>query len=231
MIASVNVTSLEAHRRFWVSTLGATEAGEASAGLPGLRLAMQRAEPAGGTRGTPLDHLGFQVPDVRTMVQRVRAAGYPIVTRESLPASFDVDDEGLASIPALETRVAFTLGPDGIKTELLEYPGPPIALHHVHLFAPDASAMQAWYVRALGASPTMRGRFLSAEFAGVRMSFSQATWPLVSTKGRAIERLAFETADRAAARARLEAAGASVEEGPRSMIAADPWGTAIEIRG
>jgi catechol 2,3-dioxygenase-like lactoylglutathione lyase family enzyme len=196
-----------------------------------LRLEFRRAEPSGGTRGTPLDHLAFQVPDVREAVERVRGAGYPIVTREVLPASIDVDHQGVASVPSLDTHVAFTSGPDSVVTELLEYAGPPIAFHHLHMFAPDPAAMREWYVRALGATPTMRGPFASGEFAGVRLSFSAASWAMAPTRGRAIERIAFELRDTAAADAvvkALRAAGADVEAEP--PVAVDPWGTAIEIR-
>jgi catechol 2,3-dioxygenase-like lactoylglutathione lyase family enzyme len=233
MIASFNVASLEAHRRFWLSTLGAVDAGARAVELPGLRIETRPNAPAGGTRGTPLDHLGFQVPDLRAMVARVRAAGYPIVTRDALPSSIDVDEDGVAAIPVLETFVAFTVGPDEVTTEFLQYAGPPIALHHVHLFAPDPAAMRDWYVRALGAVPTVRGRFLSGEFAGVRLSFSQASWPLAATRGRAIERVTFEVPDGAAveaAAATLEGAGATIDRGPSGLTVTDPSGTAIEIR-
>ncbi len=211
MRAYLNVTSLDVQRRFWVSTLGAAEAGASAVELPGLRIEMRAQPPTGGTRGTALDHLGFQVPDLAAMVERVRAAGYPIITRESLPAAIDVDDQGLAPIPAIDTRVAFTLGPDDLKVEFLEYPGPPIALHHVHLFGPDPTAMRDWYVRELGAVATVRGRFVSGELAGVRLSFSQTASPLTPTAGRTIDRVAFDVPGAA---------------GPTTV---DPWGAAIEI--
>ena len=101
MRAYLNVSSLDAHRRFWVSTLGAAEADRTAVEVPGLRIEMQAQPPSGGTRGTALDHLGFQVPDLSATVQRVRAAGYPIITRESLPAAIEVDEQGLAPIPAI----------------------------------------------------------------------------------------------------------------------------------
>lgn len=233
MRAYINVTSLDVHRRFWVSTVGATEAGDTALEIPGLRVELREGEPTGGTRGTPLDHIGFQVPNLPEMVERVRSAGYPIVTRESLPAAIEVDAQGLASIPAIDTRVAFTIGPDDLKTEFLEYAGPPVALHHLHLFGPDPSAMQAWYVDALGATPAVRGRFISGEFAGVRLSFSPASWPLEPTLGRTIERVAFDVADLEAVdavAARLQAAGAAIQKGASSVTTADPWGTALEVR-
>src|SRR4051812_40156754 len=97
-------SNLDAHKKFWNETLG---------GLPitfgtniqamkfpldwtpakGLGLTINLTSssygttlPTGGTKGTTVHHVGVGVPDLRTVVTRVRAAGYPIVTRAELPS-------------------------------------------------------------------------------------------------------------------------------------------------
>ena len=75
--------------------------------------------------------------------------------------------------------------------------------------------MRDWYIDTLGAVATVRGRFVSGELAGVRLSFSQTASPLAPTAGRVLDRVAFER-DGAAR--------------PGGSTTVDPWGAGIEIR-
>src|SRR5262245_40303968 len=50
-----------------------------------LPSASYTSPPTGGTRGTTVNHAGFGVPNLRAALARVKAAGYPIVTRAELP--------------------------------------------------------------------------------------------------------------------------------------------------
>src|SRR5947207_5178562 len=75
----LNVTSIEAHKKFWVDTLGGTAIKIGSADVirfPGIFLFLRQQPPTGPTRGTPLDHIGFAVPDVPTLTTKLVAAGY-----------------------------------------------------------------------------------------------------------------------------------------------------------
>src|SRR5262245_47722880 len=105
----IRPTTVEAHKRFWIDTLGGkptrlannyaamfpdgiVEMGTPSFGCPavaatsGVGTCEQR--PWGGTKGTIINHVGFSVPNLRAAVDRIKAAGYPIVTRTELPAEF-----------------------------------------------------------------------------------------------------------------------------------------------
>ena len=90
----LNVTDVAEHRRFWVDALGGTPTplgqGELFKFTNVLVFVTERA-PEGGTKGTTVNHIGFWVPSVRAALETVREAGYPIVTREELPASLEVD--------------------------------------------------------------------------------------------------------------------------------------------
>ena len=79
---------------------------------------------AGGTKGTTLNHLGFQVPNLRLAIDRVKAAGFPMVTREEITAvPPEAVKDDMAFNPFMEAFVAMTMGPEGTKIELVENPG------------------------------------------------------------------------------------------------------------
>jgi catechol 2,3-dioxygenase-like lactoylglutathione lyase family enzyme len=235
----LNVTRIDAHRRFWVETLGAvgpvstvsTVAQDAAAAFPNVAIVMHHQAPTGGTKGTPVNHIAFAVPDIRAAVDRTRAAGYPIVTRAELPDRFEVQDD-LGFIPALETSVAFTMGPDAVKVEFLEVPSAeaPIALHHIHFFSPDAERMLAWYGAMFGgmsgAAPRDRGPFLAVDLpGGVNLTFSPVPDRVVPTRGRVVDRIGLVVEDVNEVRRKLEAVGIVCE----GSVFTDPWGTSVEI--
>src|SRR6476619_5144181 len=86
----LNVTSVEAHKKFWVDTLGGT-AVKFGRGLdvikfPDVFIFLNVQPPTGATRGTAFDHIGFAVPDVPALTTKVVANGYQLtVGREPGP--------------------------------------------------------------------------------------------------------------------------------------------------
>src|SRR4051794_1540237 len=88
----LNVTSTEAHTRFFVDTLGGTLVPSAAVPdvivrFPNALIFLRHRAPTGGTKGTVVNHFAFGVPSIRQMVDRVKAAGWPMVTRaETAPA-------------------------------------------------------------------------------------------------------------------------------------------------
>ena len=63
----LNVTSVEAHRKFWADTLGGTAekvGGQDAIRFPDIVLILRVQPPTGPTRGKAFDHIGFAVPDV-----------------------------------------------------------------------------------------------------------------------------------------------------------------------
>jgi catechol 2,3-dioxygenase-like lactoylglutathione lyase family enzyme len=239
----LNVTSIDAHRRFWVDTLGGTSirVGTAPAEvfrLPNVLIFMNQRAPGGGTKGTTVNHVGFQVPNIRAMVDKVKAAGYPVVTRAELPAQYDVNDD-LGFIPDLNTYVAFVMGPDDTKVEFVEDKAMEgsIALHHIHFAAPNVEQMRAWYVKTFGAKAGKRGSFEAADLPGVNLTFSAAPDPVIGTRGRALDHIGFEVKNLEEFCRQLEASGVKLNlrytRVPAYALAAafitDPWGTYIEL--
>ena len=239
------VSSIEVNKKFWIDTLGGTDAGNlgpasvAVIRFPNVQVLLSERVPTGGTRGTSVNHVGFKVPDLRAMVKQVAEAGYPVVSREDLPPAVNVDADGLGHIPNQNTYVAFVMAPDGIKVELFEDKSMrgSIALHHVHFASPDAEAMKAWYAKAFGAVPGMRGSFHAADLPGVNLTFSGSATPVKPTRFKVLDHIGFEIENLEEFCRQLEAKGIELDGEYRYAEAlelgvafvTDPWGTRIEL--
>ncbi len=244
----LNVSSIAAHRRFWVGTLGGTEmrmgAGDVVAiRFPGVFLFLREQPPSGPTRGTTFDHIGFAVPDVPAATEKVVANGYELtVGREPAPGE-------TASPPTAGNYGEFTylVGPDGVKVELVtnsEPDAPPITHHHVHFVNDEFVEMQQWYMKAFDATlrPGQTDFFIGADLPGVGYMLNFFSWlpeqTLVGTSGRAVDHVGFEVRDLEAFCAELEqdkgieltqTYAFDPELGIYTARITDPWGTVIEL--
>jgi catechol 2,3-dioxygenase-like lactoylglutathione lyase family enzyme len=247
----LNVTSIDAHKKFWIDTLGGklvkvgTSPNEVVM-FPNVLIFLRQQAPTGGTKGTTVNHIAFAVKDVRAMKDKAKAAGYPIVTRQEAGAG-DVVTDDISFNKEQKSYSAFVMGPDDIKVQLFEVKtqAAPIALHHVH-FAGPASAgatagkpeeMRDWYVKVFGAKPGKRGVYVTADLPGVDLSFSPSPTPVVGTKGHVLDHIGFEVKDLPAFLTKLEGMGIKPDQPLRSIPAmgisiafiTDPWGTYIEL--
>jgi catechol 2,3-dioxygenase-like lactoylglutathione lyase family enzyme len=241
-----NTTDMAAQKRFYVDTLGGKLATVGTNRLeviafPNVFLFFRPAQqPTGGTIGTTVNHIGFSVPNVRPVVARLRAAGYRMITRESVAAGVEVVEDIAAASPT--TNIAFVLGPDEVKVELVEIKGQeaPIALHHVHFFGERNEEMQAWYAKTFGAvaqSAAPGQAFVTAALPGVTLNFSPSPAPTLGTEGRALDHIGFEVRDLETFTRKLEADGIPLTVSYRRVPALDiaiafikdPWGTNIEL--
>ena len=134
----LNVTSIDAHRKFWVDTLGGTAMKFGSIDVvkfPDAFIFLHVQKPTGPTRGTAFDHIGFAVPNVPAMAMKLAAAGYQETTgREPAPGAPPAQAPA-AGTSAVYGRFAYFVGPDGAKIELVTAPdkdAPPISAHHSH---------------------------------------------------------------------------------------------------
>jgi catechol 2,3-dioxygenase-like lactoylglutathione lyase family enzyme len=236
----INASDVAAHERFWVDALGGTPntvPGRDVVAFPNVLVFLTARAPTGGTKGTVVNHVGFETRDIRAAVGRLRSMGFRMVTREELPASYEVVDD-LGQRPGGNV-IAFVMGPDETKVELLENTSIPhaIQLHHIHWAVPDGEAMQAWYVEHLGATAGTRIGQPTGELPGVNLTFGPSTETVVSTRGRALDHIGFEVDGLEELVRRLEAAGVTMDRGytpvPALGIAiaffTDPWGTYVEL--
>jgi catechol 2,3-dioxygenase-like lactoylglutathione lyase family enzyme len=237
----LNVADIAQAKTFWVDTLGGTPV---SAGplqmvkFPNVIIVFTQRAPSGGSKGTVVNHIGFSVPNLRATLDKVKAAGYPIITRDELPATQDVKD-GIAFVAATKQNVGYTMTPDNQKIEFVEVTSQtlPITSHHVHFNTDKVEGMREWYVKTFGAKAGMRGSFQAADVPGMNLTFSGSTEPVVGTRGRAIDHIGFEVKNLEAFCKQLEAQGVKFDR-PYTFIPqigfaiaflTDPFGTYIEL--
>ncbi len=239
----LNVTSIAEHKKFWVDTLGGTVTTFGANQMeiikfPNVLLFMREQKPTGGTRGTSVNHIGFSVPDLRPVVDKIKAHGYQMITRTEVAPTQDVTDDIAVLNP--NTSIAFALGPDDVKVELVQVKQQtaPIALHHVHFFGEHNLEMRDWYVKVFGASARpVTGAFATATLPGVALNFTPSPTPVVGTKGRSLDHIGFEIKTLEEFCKKLEAMGIKLDVPYRSVPAlgialafvTDPWGTSIEL--
>jgi len=231
-----------AHIKFFVEALGGTKTTFGPNKLeivtfPNVLIFFRNQKPTGGSKGTTVDHIGFSVPDLKTAVARIKAAGYPMITRSEVAATQQVIDD-IAPIDA-NVSIAFTMGPDEVKVELVQQKQQttPVALHHVHFFGQQNTEMQAWYAKVFGATPRAGRNFPAADLPGVALNFSPSPSAVVGTSGRSLEHIGFEIKDLEAFCKKLEAMGIKLNVSYRKAEAlglgvafvTDPWGTSIEL--
>lgn len=241
----LNTTNMDAQKKFFVDTLGGTliKVGTNNAEVvtfPNVLIFFRPMQaPTGGTRGTTVNHIGFSVPNLRPVIDKIKANGFQMITKTEVAAGREVKDDIAGPAQAGGASIAFALGPDDVKVELVEatQQAIPITLHHVHFFNPKNVEMQAWYVKTFGAKSRTGGAFPAADLPGVALNFSPSTEPVVGTTGRALDHIGFEIKNLEAFTKKLEAEGIKLTVPYRKVPALgiaiafinDPWGTNIEL--
>jgi len=177
------------------------------------------------------------VPNLRQTVDKVKAAGYPIITGAEVAANQKVVDD--IAVTPTNTSIAFVMGPDDVKVELVENKAQtmPIMLHHVHFFGQQNADMQAWYIKVFGGKGRTTPNFLAADLPGVALNFSPSPDPVAGTRGRSLDHIGFEVKNLEAFCKKLEAMGIKLDVPYRKVPAlniglafiTDPWGTYIEL--
>ena len=237
----LNVSSIDDHRKFWVEALGgtATKVGTTEAVRFGdVFILLRPQRPTGPTRGTTFDHIGLAVPNVPNFTKAVLARGYQLTVGRELPGQ---------APPAAPGNIAYLLGPDGVKIEIVtnkEPNAPAIVHHHVHFTNPQYVEMGQWYMKALDATlrPGQTDFFFGADLPGIGYMLNFFKWemnePLVGTSGRVVDHVGFEVRNLEEFSRNLEAKGIKLTSpyrrdpalnnaGTASLV--DPWGTSIEL--
>ena len=247
----LNVTSIEAQKKFWVDTLGGTamKFGDIDAvKFPDAIILLRVQKPTGPTRGTAFDHIGFAVPNVPAMAMKLAAAGYQETTgREPKPGE---PAPAALGTSAIYGRFAYFLGPDGVKIELVtndQKEAPPIVAHHIHFINKQYVEMQQWYMQAFDATlrPGQTDFFIGADLPGVGYSLNFFRWEgdqsvtHLPTAGRVVDHVGFEVKNLEALCKALEAKRIKITRPYKKSDAAmnniatativDPWGVSIEL--
>ena len=226
----LNVTDVEAQRRFWVEQFHATPLAQQHAGLPGVRvpgmlILFAKKDPTHPTEGTILDHFGFKVRSLPEMLSSLRAGGYEVQS----------EFKGTEGFPN-----AYIVGPDKVRIELQEDVTLPVraAAHHLHYMLADPMALRQWYLDTLGLAPTHRGAFETANAMNMNLTFAKVKEPSsVGTRGGALDHIGFEVTHLEAFCRALEAKGVHFDTPYRKVPAlglavaflTDPQGITIEL--
>jgi catechol 2,3-dioxygenase-like lactoylglutathione lyase family enzyme len=236
----LNITDRRAHERFWGEVLGGVRTPWRDTTIfkfPNTLVFLTDRKPSGGTRGSSVNHIGFWVPNTRAMLERIRAAGFPVITAQELPNA-DVKD-GMVCSDRDNTCIAYVLAPDDVKVEIVENRSQtiPIQNHHVHVHTPHIEELRGWYVETFGAVAGMNGNFKVVDLPGVTIRFSEPSGTLVGTRGRSLDHIGFEVENLEAFCKRLEGRGVKFDR-PYSRLddlkvafafITDPGGTWIEL--
>ena len=249
----LNVTSVEAHKKFWVDTLGGTALKLGPGNIDVIRfpdalIFLRVQAPTGPSRGTAFDHIGFAVPNVRDVVAKVRANGFQ-TTNGREPKPGQTVSPQAAGTPEEVAGVAYVLGPDGAKVELVtnrDANPPPIKYHHVHFINRQYVEMQQWYMKAFDATlrPGQTDFFIGADLPGVGYSLNFFRWEgdqsvtHVGTAGRVMDHVGFEVKNLQEFCRKLEAKGITLTtpygkipgmSNVANAFITDPWGVSIEL--
>jgi len=215
-------SDLDAQRAFWAE-LGGTPVQNGPLQMikfPGAFVTLRQGEPTGGTVGSTINHIGFNVQQMSEWLPKWQAAGLEIETTRR------------------PTQV-YLMGPEGVRIEILEDSNVAESLqfHHVHFFVTEPLEMQSWYQKNLGAVPGKRAIFDAGDLPGVNLTFSGSDEALPGIAGRSLDNVGFEVKDLESFTKKLEAAGVSFER-PYRVIAdsdiamatiVDPWGIKLVL--
>lgn len=238
----INASDIDAHLNFWIDGLGGKRASFGGSEAPIVSFAnvlvfLTEQQPTGGTRGSMVNHVGFETTDIFSAVAHLTEMGYAMITREELPPSYSVED-GIGQREG-GNIIAFVLGPDGVKVELIENTTNTnnIQLHHIHWSATAGDEMRAWYAEHFsGVSGTRIGQ-PAVQLPGINLTFAPSDTEMSPIKGRVVDHIGFEIDDLESFCKTLEAKGIVFDRGysevPSLGIAiaflTDPWGTYIEL--
>src|SRR5437870_12862825 len=94
----LNTTNMDAQKKFFVDALGGTlvTIGTNNTEIvrfPNVLIFFRPTQaPTGGTRGTTVNHIGFSVPNLRPVIDKIKANGFRMITNTESPGREVKDD-------------------------------------------------------------------------------------------------------------------------------------------
>jgi catechol 2,3-dioxygenase-like lactoylglutathione lyase family enzyme len=128
----LNVTDMEAQRKFWTVMFDAVPLKRDTlqgVKVPGMLILFRDQKPTDGTAGGSIDHFGFLVRDLDGMLKRAADLGYM-----TLPVF-----KGSEGVPN-----SYVIGPDGVKVELQTQSDQKewAVAQHLHYMVKDPDALR-----------------------------------------------------------------------------------------
>jgi len=234
------VRDINATKKFW-TILGGTAIkidGLDVMKFPGVLIFLTQGTPTGGSVGTTVNHIGFEVDNIVETLKRWEGEGIKI--------------DRIGTSPLNGHHTGHFDSPDGIELEITEAGGAPypplpsgvtIMSNHIHFSVQEPpqsnrQVMQDWYVKTLGAAPrTLRGELVGGVPGMEFMRYGFPTNSLVPTKGRAVDHIGFEIKNLKDFCDKLASKGITLDapysttrhKSFASAELTDPFGTSIEL--
>ncbi len=221
----LNVTSLAAHRKFWIDGLGGVETTMTGlptmiVRLPGVLILLREKAPSGDMHDSVVPTIGFDVRSLAETTATLKAAGFDATS-------------GVA--PGTATVTA----PDGLAIELVENRAMqgPIGLRDLQFSVADPAAVRSWYAQMFGAIVQSDTALTAAALPGLRLIFRPSAVAPAGTAGRVLDHIGFEVTHLEDFCAELQRKGATLARPYTKLPSAnlaiafltDPWGTYIEL--
>jgi len=190
--------------------------------LPGVYILFRKGEPAGGTVGSSVNHVGFYAKDSDAMAAKWAAAGIK-AEKGNAPGQYYITTAEGVRIEIQQDKTIAT----------------PLVFSHVHFNFPadQIPQVEAWYSRNFDAVPVKMGRYENGQIAGARLTYADVKDMPAPTKGRALDHIGFEVPNLDLLYQKLTLRGEKFDGPPRSVndgktkiaFLTDKWGTYIEL--
>lgn len=208
------VTDIELHKKLWSGLFDGVLVEKerfAAVRLPGVLVFLTEGEPTAPSLSTTMDHFGFKVRDVESILMEWRALGYEV----------DREFEGAGGLPG-----AYITMPDGVRLELQEDPELSVKaeMDHVHFFTPQYGELPAWYADLFGATPRSGSEVgMTADVPGASLIFDDWEEDRMPTESTVIDHIGFEVKDMDAFVEMLKARDVELVFGPRYVESLELW--------
>ena len=221
------VRDVEASKKFWIAVGGTPMKidGTDVMKFSGVFIFLTPGTPSGGSEGTVVNHVGFEVHNRKDALAKWQAAG--LVIKDGLLHSPDdlvvetSEEGGPVPYPPLPPGVAIT------------------SIHmHIHVPAILRKGMLDWYVKMFGARPGEYRANLTGAIPGAQfMRWTEKSDATLTTKGSTLDHIGFEVKNLEAFCKKLEADGVKLDapynktrhQSFASAELTDPWRTSIEL--
>jgi catechol 2,3-dioxygenase-like lactoylglutathione lyase family enzyme len=163
---------VDAQKKIWVEALGGQLSGNPGlefVKFPGTFLILSKGNATQGTEGSAIDHLAFDVKDLKATHDKLQAAG----------VKFTLDEAGRCT----------ALLPGGLKVEFIGTPtlSTPIANRAIGFSSIDPDAERAWWEKVFRGETTKEGQRVVTTIPGVRLIFAKAATAPAKTQGRTLD--------------------------------------------
>ena len=208
------VADMDLHKSLWTELFGGElveKGGYAAIRVPGTLIFLRNHAPTAPSQATSMDHIGFKVRDLDTLLAKWQRLGYDV----------DQDASDMQDAPS-----SYITMPNGTRVELIEAPDLSVtaAMDHVHFFSSQPRELMAWYVDLFDAGLQGDGPAeLSAFTPGSALLFSHTEQERLPTDSTAVDHIGFEIGDMDAFAKMLQGKGVEFTAGPFYVESLDLW--------